>query len=153
LKPNQPYLQSTASTSRYIPLAGSAAFGHHCSTARIPKTSRSFSTTPSFFKKKGRAEREAEEEAASKSSPVDIEDPFDFSALNGSLERNIEKLKADLNKLRTGGKFNPETLEDLRVSLNKESKKSERLGDLAQVVPKGRTLQVMVGEKDVCHLS
>lgn len=110
------------------------------------------STSNPLLKKKGRAEREAEEEASSKNSAADFEDPFDFSTLNGSLERNMEKLRADLTKLRTGGKFNPETLEDLRVPLSKESKQTERLGDLAQVVPKGRTLQVMVGEKDVSRM-
>jgi ribosome recycling factor len=41
-------------------------------------------------------------------------------------------------------------LENLRVHLNKESKNTERLGDLAQVLPKGgRSLMIIVGEKDV----
>lgn len=35
--------------------------------------------------------------------------------------------------------------------LNKDGAKKERLGDLAQVLPKGgRSLSVLVGEKDVC---
>ena len=109
---------------------------------------RSLTTSPLLLKKKSRAEREAEE-SSSKTSAPDFEDPYDFSILNNALERNLEKLKNDLAKLRMGGRFNPETLEDLRVSLDKESKKTERLGDLAQVFPKGRQLQVLVGEKDV----
>jgi hypothetical protein len=36
------------------------------------------------------------------------------------------------------------------VHLSKESKATERLGDLAQVLPKGgRSLMVLVGEKEV----
>ncbi len=62
----------------------------------------------------------------------------------------MDKLKNDLSKLKTGGRFNPEVLENLRVHLVKDSKKSERLGDLAQVLPKGgRMLTILVGEKDV----
>jgi ribosome recycling factor len=62
----------------------------------------------------------------------------------------LKKLENDLSKLRTGGRFNPEVVENLRVSLKKDSKKTERLGDLAQVLPKGgRMLMILVGEKDV----
>jgi len=62
----------------------------------------------------------------------------------------LKRLENDLSKLRTGGRFNPEVLESLRVSLKKDSKKTERLGDLAQVLPKGgRMLMILVGEKDV----
>ena len=36
------------------------------------------------------------------------------------------------------------------MQLSKDSKNTERLGDLAQVLPKGgRTVMVLVGEKDV----
>lgn len=45
-------------------------------------------------------------------------------------------------------------LENLRVHLVKDSKASERLGDLAQVLPKGgRSLMILVGEKDVSFLT
>jgi len=53
--------------------------------------------------------------------------------------------------LRTGGRFNPELLEGIRVHLVKEGKESERLGDLAQILPRGgRKVDVLVGEADVC---
>jgi hypothetical protein len=58
-------------------------------------------------------------------------------------------LKDDLSKLRAGGRFNPELLENLRVQPDKNSQSKVRLSDVAQVVPKGRTVQVLVGEKDV----
>lgn len=70
--------------------------------------------------------------------------------MDAGIEKVHEKLKNDLSKLRTGGRFNPEALENLRVHLVKDSNKSERLGDLAQVLPKGgRSLMILVGEKDV----
>ena len=79
-----------------------------------------------------------------------MEDPFDFSTLESGIKKSLEKLKTDLSKLQTGGRFNPELLESVRVQLSKDSKATERLGDLAQVLPKGgRSLMVLVGEKDV----
>jgi ribosome recycling factor len=99
-----------------------------------------------LLKKKARAENE---ESAS-SQRTEVDDPYDFSTLNAGIEKSLEKLKDDLSKLRTGGRFNPEVLENLRVHLVKDSKASERLGDLAQVLPKGgRSLMILVGEKDV----
>ena len=41
-------------------------------------------------------------------------------------------------------------MENLRVALSKDAKETVRLGDLCQVVPRGRVLQVLVGEKEVC---
>ena len=110
---------------------------------------RGFSHTPLLQKKKGREEREKEAEAAEQNSSV-VEDPFDFSILEAGIEKSLDRLKNDLSKLRTGGRFNPEMLENLRVQLSKDSKATERLGDLAQVLPKGgRSLMVLVGENDV----
>jgi ribosome recycling factor len=54
-----------------------------------------------------------------------------------------------LSKLRAGGRFNPELLENLRVQPDKNNAERVKLSDVAQVVPKGRTVQVIVGEKDV----
>jgi ribosome recycling factor len=111
---------------------------------------RTFSKTSQLLKKKGRAEREREEEEAAEKSSSEVEDPFDFSTLDAGIKKLLEKLKNDLSKLRTGGRFNPEVLENLRVQLSKDSKNTERLGDLAQVLPKGgRSLMILVGEKDV----
>ncbi|KAG9229544.1 putative Hsp70 chaperone [Amylocarpus encephaloides] len=110
---------------------------------------RSFSHSPALYKKKTKADREAAEDAGPQAV---AEDPFDTSILESSISKTQEKLKTDLSKLRTGGRFNPELLENLRVSLSKNSKKTERLGDLAQVLPKGgRTLNILVGEKDHLH--
>ena len=109
---------------------------------------RSFSYSPCVLKKKGRADREKEEAAAQPQG--EIENPRDFSILEAGIEKALEKLQNDLSKLRTGGRFNPEILVNVRVHLNKDSKATERLGDLAQVLPKGgRSVMILVGEKDV----
>ena len=115
---------------------------------RLPSRHRSFSSTPISFKKKLKADREQAEEAAESSGGV--EDPFDFSSLEAGIDKVLKKLEHDLSKLRTGGRFNPETLENLRVQLSKDNKRTERLGDLAQVLPKGgRSVMILVGEKEV----
>lgn len=112
------------------------------------KLRRNFSTSPLFLKKKGKADREKEE--ATSAASGEAEDAFDFSTLESGIEKTLEKLKSDLSKLRTGGRFNPEILENVRVHLSKDSKSSERLGDLAQVLPKGgRSVMILVGEEDV----
>ncbi|EHL03527.1 putative Ribosome-recycling factor, mitochondrial [Glarea lozoyensis 74030] len=91
-------------------------------------------------------------EAEAAAPTTETEDPFDFSILENSITKTLDKLKDNLSKLRTGGRFNPEALENVRVQLDKKSKKTERLGDLAQVLPKtGRSLAILVGEKDHVH--
>ncbi|KXT07670.1 hypothetical protein AC578_10204 [Pseudocercospora eumusae] len=110
---------------------------------------RHFSTTPCLAKKGGKASRE-EKKADSKSSKGESanEDPYDFSALEADIARTLERLKNDLSKLRAGGRFNPEVVENLRVQPDKASNQTVKLSDVAQVIPKGRTVQILVGEKD-----
>lgn len=110
---------------------------------------RSFSQTSIAYKKGGKAAREEKHSsAAEKTSAGD--DPNDFSALEAGIQKALTKLQDDLSKLRTGGRFNPELLEGVRVQLKKDNKQSIRLGDLAQVVPKGgKSIVVLVGEADV----
>lgn len=108
-------------------------------------------------KKGGKSAKASKAEEAplsnSKSSAPTVgeDDPYDYSSLESKIEKSHEKLKDELAKLRTGGRFNPEVLENVRVSLSKDSKETIKLGDLAQVIPKGRSVMVLVGEKDVCH--
>lgn len=119
---------------------------------------RQFSLSSACQKKGGKAAREASRESASSSSLANTpasssgsEDPSDFSALEEEIAKTIERLRSDLSKLRSGGRFNPDVLEALRVQLGKGSDSAVvKLGDVAQVIPKGRTVQVLVGEQDVC---
>jgi len=133
---------------------------HNTTRASQPHPVRTFITSPLLQKKGGkpaRAEPRQEEETSSSSSNAASDDPFDFSELETGIIKAHDQLKDELSKLRAGGRFNPELVENLRVSLvnkDKESgKETARLGDLAQVVPRGRVLGVMVGEKDVSSRS
>jgi len=118
---------------------------------------RPFATTASLSKKnanKATKNRDAPDSFAStKSSTIASEaansSPDDFSDLEANIAKAHAQLKDDLSKLRAGGRFNPEVVENLRVALSKDAKETVRLGDLCQVVPRGRVLQVLVGEKDV----
>jgi ribosome recycling factor len=112
---------------------------------------RSFTTSPALQKKGAKAARdEAKTSSSSSSSKNDpsTEDPNDFTALEAEITASITRLKDDLSKLRAGGRFNPELLENLRVQPDKASPQKVRLSDVAQVVPKGRTIQILVGEKE-----
>ncbi|KAI9880145.1 MAG: hypothetical protein M1830_005174 [Pleopsidium flavum] len=113
-----------------------------------PRTScRTFTATPLFLKKGGKENNKRNVEVAA-AATADV-DPFDFTQLEAGIQKAIDKLKDELSKLRAGGRFNPEILEALRVQLVKGSKETVRLGELAQIVPKGgRAVIVMVGEKD-----
>ncbi|KAF7954035.1 uncharacterized protein EAE97_001433 [Botrytis byssoidea] len=117
-------------------------------------SSLQFQSTPTLLKKKDKGSKNSSPESESSSSTsssaaAEDNDPFDFSTLQAGIDKSLEKLKTDLGKLRTGGRFNPEVLEGLRVKLGKDAKESFRLGDLAQVLPKGgRSVVVLVGEKD-----
>ena len=63
-------------------------------------------------------------------------------------------MKTALSKLKSGGRFNPEVLETLRVNLGKVGGGAVvALRDIAQVVPKGRVVNVVVGENDVSTFS
>ncbi len=64
------------------------------------------------------------------------------------MSRAHERLKNDLSKIKAGGK-DPEVIEDVRVRLTKGEKETVKLADVASVVPRGRNVAVLVGEKDV----
>lgn len=76
-------------------------------------------------------------------------DPFDTVALEAGIARAHERLKVDLSKLRAGGRFNSEVVENLHVVLDKSGKETAKLSDVAQVAAKGRVLNILVGAKEV----
>ncbi|KAF2235010.1 ribosome recycling factor [Viridothelium virens] len=107
---------------------------------------RSFKVYPSLNKKRDKATRE---EGRPKGEIAGTEDPYDFAVLNRGIEESMSQLTADLDKLRPGGRFNPEILEAVTVALGKgNSGHKQKLGSLAQIVPKGRTLTVFVEDQD-----
>lgn len=85
----------------------------------------------------------------SKTEPLS-DDPLDLSELRHGIEAAVLRLTDDISKLSVGGRFNTEAIESLRVHVSKGSKDTVKLGELAQVVPKGgRMVTVLVAEEDV----
>ena len=85
-------------------------------------------------------------EAKESDTPLD---PLDVTELKLNVDKAIEQLKLDLSKLRGGGRFDHAVVETLRVQPQKGSKETVKLGTLAQIVPKSRFLNVVVGELEV----
>lgn len=109
-----------------------------------------FSTTSCFQKKKQKgsdADQNTPKGGSKGTSSAESEDPFDFSSLESDLSTAIDRLKHSLSQLRTGGRFNPASIESLRVATDKDSKTTYPLREVAQVVPRGgRELHLLVGE-------
>jgi hypothetical protein len=119
------------------------------------RQSRSFANSPALYKKKDKAAKKGSSNSDAEPSPAAAatEDPFDLSTLNTGLSTAISRLKDDLSKLRAGGRFNTATLEGLKVQLSKDIQDSVKLGDLAQVVPKGgRMVTILVAEEEVSEI-
>lgn len=118
-------------------------------SSRSPFTQRSFSHSPALKKKKDKVKSNAETRADSTTSNA-VEDPFDLSQLEAGIADALSRFKNDLSKLRAGGRLNPESIENLRVSVTKGGNETVRLGDVAQVVPKGgRMVTLLVTDEDV----
>lgn len=111
---------------------------------------RTFVSSPALYKKKDKAKKTPETSDPDFGLNAASGDPFDLSQLNNGISIAISRLKDDLSKLRAGGRFNTASLESLKVSLSKDVNDTVRLGDLAQVVPKGgRMVTILAAEEEV----
>lgn len=85
---------------------------------------------------------------------------MDFSAFEGEIEKIIEGLRDEVRRVRPGG-LSVEDIENVKVILKKvpekpiergnEKEKTKvvvKVGEMAQVVPRGRVMVVLVGERD-----
>ena len=121
----------------------------HKTPPPFPRTvTHAFSTTHVAHKRKKHSAKDvndSEDPSDGKESPPDLDD---FSALEDAIASAHKRLKTDLSELRPGGKINPGVVENLRVQLGKDSK-TERLSDVAQVVQRGRNLNVLFGDQNV----
>ncbi|KAF4312578.1 hypothetical protein GTA08_BOTSDO11799 [Botryosphaeria dothidea] len=139
-----------------------AATSYHLQTSlltpRIPSSPRPFSTSPALHKKSGKANLS---HARSDSSPpvrdahdsTPTDDAFDLSTMESQILKAIERLSHDLAELRSGGRLSPEGIEKLKVTLKTTGsaqgpKETHRVGDLAQVIPKGRVVSVVAGDEE-----
>ncbi|OQD78602.1 hypothetical protein PENDEC_c001G05316 [Penicillium decumbens] len=108
--------------------------------------SRTFINSPAWYKKKDKTKTPSTPDPVT--SPAS-EDPFDLSQLQTGISSAISRLKDDLSKLRAGGRFNTASLENLKVQLSKDVHDSVKLGNLAQVVPKGgRMVTILAAEEE-----
>ncbi|RDW81806.1 ribosome-recycling factor [Aspergillus mulundensis] len=109
---------------------------------------RSFSISPSLNKSKKRDNGRTADSGLKSNANAGPEDPLDLTQLELGIANAVSRLKDELSKLRMGGRLSPETIEALRVQLGKGSKETAKLGELAQVVPKGgRLVAVLVSEE------
>lgn len=131
---------------------------------RNPQTSPSyqhaFSTSHPHQKKAGKANKaharsDSSPPVSNPGPPTPTDEAFDLSTLESQILKAMEKLTHELALLRSGGRVDPKIIEDLKVQLGTagkdgHGKQSIKLGDLAQVVPRGRVLNVICGEAEVC---
>ncbi|EUC49123.1 hypothetical protein COCMIDRAFT_85399 [Bipolaris oryzae ATCC 44560] len=115
---------------------------------------RGFSSNPQLQKKAGKANRshartDSNPPVNKGVPPTPTDEAYDVSGLESQILKAIEKLTHELSQLRSGGKLNPDIVESLKVQLGTagHGKETVRLGDIAQVVPRGRVLNVICGEE------
>lgn len=144
-------LRTESSRAQAQPLRPSQA----TTTTHTP--TRALSASSTCLKKSGKATRA---QAKTDTSPpvegslksIAVDDAFDLSELESNILKSMEKLIHELAQLRSGGRFNPDKLEFLKVVLESSddgtsTKRTERLKDLAQVVAKGRNVSVLVHDE------
>ena len=111
---------------------------------------RTFANSPILYKKKDKGKKAPAASETQSSPATPSEDPFDLTPLQTGISNAVSRLKDDLSKLRAGGRFNTANLEGLKVQLSKDSHDTVKLGDLAQVVPKGgRMVTILAAEEEV----
>ncbi|KAJ5577788.1 uncharacterized protein N7459_006752 [Penicillium hispanicum] len=109
--------------------------------------SRSFASSPTLYKKKDKTKTSVQQPEFDLAAAS--QDPSDLSQLHAGIRVALTRLKDDLSKLRAGGRFNTASLESLKVQPMKDSHDTVKLGDLAQVVPKGgRMVTVLATEEE-----
>ncbi|KAF2036623.1 ribosome recycling factor [Setomelanomma holmii] len=118
------------------------------------RATRCFSMSSPQHKKAGKANKshartDSSPPVANPGQPTATDEAYDVSGLESQILQAIERLTHDLSQLRGGGKLNPEVVESLKVQLGTagHGKESVKLGDIAQVVPRGRMLNVVCGEE------
>jgi ribosome recycling factor len=61
----------------------------------------------------------------------------------------MERLTTELTELKSGGKFNPKVLESLEVSIDKSGLEKKKLREMAQLVTKGRYINIILYDQAV----
>lgn len=124
-------------------------------TQNFPKwsffSSRSFSTTQSRFKSNRGGKQDSKRTVELNEEKTEqIEDPLDLTKYENEIKEIQQQSREDLSKIRPGG-VSAEQIEETRVHLGKGAGRREAVtvGDLSQVVARGREVVILVGEKEV----
>ena len=131
---------------------------------------RGLSTTTALLKKGGGKQEQKRTVEINSAKTEGRDDARDFSGYYYEIDKATDFLKNELSKLRAGG-LDLEAIEALNVNLGssggaggdgpkKDGSRSGgkgkggtvKLGDVAQVVPRGRIVVIMIGEKEVCSI-
>jgi hypothetical protein len=107
-----------------------------------------FHSSSLLLKKGGKAERAA---SASSSNATPDGDIFQLTSLRQAIQAITSRLTDDIAKLRSTTRVNADAVEGIRVTVDKSSKNTVPLKEVAQVVPKGgRSIIVQVLDTEVC---
>ncbi|KAG5935254.1 hypothetical protein E4U60_003276 [Claviceps pazoutovae] len=121
---------------------------------------RAFHTSPPTFKKRkvaGSNNTSSSPESAAEKSAPNPEDPLDFSSLLAVFAATDAHFKAQLQTVLHGGRFNPDNLGALPVTVKPSEEANGAhtttttfpLRELAQVVPRsGRTISLLVNDRE-----
>ncbi|KAL9611022.1 MAG: hypothetical protein Q9167_004303 [Letrouitia subvulpina] len=115
--------------------------------------SRSFSTTqPSFKSNRGGKKDSKRTVELNEEKTEEIEDPLDLTKYENEIKEIQQQSREDLSKIRPGG-VSVEQVEETRVHLGKGTgrKDAVNVGDLSQVIARGREVVILVGEKEHTH--
>ncbi|KAI0444879.1 ribosome recycling factor [Xylaria telfairii] len=131
----------------------------------LPQGARAFHTSPISHKKKkeepqkskrGKPTDTPTKSSSSSSSDADDgpkhpqpspEEPLNFADVESRLQKHVEHFKGLLKKTQTGGRFDPEVVGALAVTVDKKAGEAYPLRELAQVVPRGgRAVSLLVHE-------
>ncbi|TRX94176.1 hypothetical protein FHL15_004944 [Xylaria flabelliformis] len=132
--------------------------------------SRAFHASPTSHKKKKEetqkpargksAEKPNSSSGSSGGSSIDADDgpkhpqpspdePLDFADVESRLQKHADHFNPSLKKMQTGGRFDPDAVGALQVTVDKKAGESYPLRELAQVVPRGgRAVSLLVHEAE-----
>ncbi|KAI1810276.1 ribosome recycling factor [Poronia punctata] len=77
------------------------------------------------------------------------EEPLDFADVESRLRKHADHFQASFKKLNMGGRFDPDVIGGLRVTVDKDEGLTYPLRELAQVVPRGgRAVSLLVHDAE-----
>ncbi|KAI1431779.1 ribosome recycling factor [Xylaria sp. CBS 124048] len=112
--------------------------------------SSSSSSSSSGTSSSGSAQESSEaDESGSKHPKPSPEEPLNFADVQSRLAKHAEHFRSALKKMHTAGRFDPEVVGGIKVTVDKKSNTVYPLRELAQVVPRGgRTVSLLVHDEE-----